>query len=744
MERIANFIHSKAKLIILLVIILNIVSLASFSRFDLDTDFLTFFSGDNPKAVEFNELNEKYQSGETISILIEQDSSLLEKENLQRVFSLQEEVKAIDGVSLVQSFLPPQIPEEGQPFPAVVDAEYIDEHHNQLVDFIENKYFLTDQFLSPDSQKAVVITSLELDAPAGDVVDSLKEIVHNENDLSLSLAGNEIIKDTIWGYLVRIMTILMPCAILLVLLVFFAALRSRLLTILAWIPAAFAALWTFGTVFWSGQGLNIVTILSPMFIIVIGSAFGLHYVSHFLENYHKYPDRRQLTVETMRMVGTPIFLAAITTMAGFASLTWAKVLPMREMGIFVTLGIGYAGFVALFFVPAVLSRIPLPKKLPEPKESRMARFILAASRQRAAIIFVFAAIVIASAVYIPRLEVVSDQLMFFKDDSEIRKSFDKVEEYFGDATPLTAEIVSSNGLEDLENYAFATNVLSIERDLETLPGIQSAFSIVDVVQGMYLMLLGTNDLSTEGYDYPNVEENVQDKIILELILAQIASEDNSRWVSSDGMRMTIRTQGFDSDYIGELEDFDANHDDIQHITGMPLLFDEMNRLVVESQIRSLGLAFVLIFIMLLIALRRLKAAIVGMFPIAITIAAVLGMISIAKFNLNIMTANLSAICIGVGVDYAIHLISGVYYFRRSGMDDKQSVDSALSSVSRPILANAFGLAIGLSVLFFSPIKLHFHAAAIMWVAMMVSSMAALLLIPIFFRKKKGVELDSDA
>jgi predicted RND superfamily exporter protein len=354
----------------------------------------------------------------------------------------------------------------------------------------------------------------------------------------------------------------------------------------------------------------------------------------------------------------------------------------------------------------------------------MARIVLAASRQRALIIAVFAAIVIASAVYIPRLEVVSDQLMFFKDDSEIRRNFDKVEKYFGDALPLTAEIPSSNVLGDLLDPDFADRVLATEEELENLPGIRSAFSVFDVIKGVTLMT---------GQEYPQNPQALQN------MMMQI-SGDPTMFISNDGMRMTIRTQDFDSRYIDELEGFVASHDNIRVITGMPLLFDEMNKLVVESQIRSLGLALALILIMLLITLRSLKAAIVGMLPIAITIIAILGMVSVAKFNLNIMTANLSAICIGVGVDYAIHLISGIYYFRRSGMDSRQSVDAAITSVSRPILANAFGLAIGLSVLFFSPIRLHFHAASIMWVAMIVSSMAALLLIPIFYTRAKEAKL----
>ncbi|GAI63828.1 unnamed protein product, partial [marine sediment metagenome] len=76
----------------------------------------------------------------------------------------------------------------------------------------------------------------------------------------------------------------------------------------------------------------------------------------------------------------------------------------------------------------------------------------------------------------------------------------------------------------------------------------------------------------------------------------------------------------------------------------------------------------------------IKAALIAMLPIVITIAAILCMLSITDFNLNIVTANLSAIAVGVGVDYAIHLISGIYYFRKQGLSVTDSVDSALLSI----------------------------------------------------------------
>jgi predicted RND superfamily exporter protein len=716
-ERLANFVYNKSRLIIILVAILNIAALASFFRFQLDTDFLSFFTSGNPKAEEYDRLNEKYQTGEAISVLIEHNNSLLEKENLLKVFRLQKEIEGLDGIYQVQGFIPTEFPLSNNSL--LVTERFIDSHADLLKDFIEDKYFLAQHFLSSDDSKGVLIVNLELEAEAGDVVRSLEEIAQNEAGLTLSLAGNEVIKDTLWDYLIRILFILPPCAIILVLLVFSLILRSRKFTILAIIPAGLGALWTFGTIFWSGQELNLVTVISPIFIVVIGSAYGLHYVSHFMDNMPRYSDRRQLTRETLGMVGTPIFLATITTVAGFASLTWTEVLPMRQMGIFISVGIGYAGFLTLFFLPAVLSRMKLPPNPAPVQESRLARFVLEASKRRAVIAGVFLAVVVISAFSIPRLEVVSNQLMFFKEDSQIRQTFDRVEEYFGGSLPLTAEIIAHRGTDTLRDYNFANEILDAERELERLPGVQSAISLFDMIRG-------TNEMATGQDDYP------ESPLLIQRLLRQIDDKDLETWVSDDGLKMMIRTEDVESVDIGKLEEFIDNHPDIRVITGMPVLFDEMNKLVVQSQIRSLGLALALIFIMLLVTLRSLKAAVVGLIPIIITIAAILGMLVITNFNLNILTANMSAIAVGVGVDYSIHLISGIYYFRKRGLGNVESVNSAVVSLSRPVLANAFGLAIGLSILFFSPLRIHMQVASVMWVAMVVSSMAALLLIPIFY------------
>jgi predicted RND superfamily exporter protein len=724
MEKIANFVYNKSKPIIVTVIIINIAAIASFFRFDLSTDFLSFFTQGNPRAEEYHQLNEKYQVGEIITILVEQDNSMLTKENLRTVFELQRQIESIEGVKLAQSFIPPEIILGDEII--IINQDFIESNHVELVSFIENSYFLTDQLLTPDGESGLVVANLEMDTVVSEVIKSLEEIIQNEKELALSLAGNEIIKDTLRDYLIRVLFILPPSAILLVALVFFAFLRKFRFALLALIPAGFAALWTFGTIFWSGQELNIASVISPIFVIVMGAADGIHYLSHFKDNLMKYSDRRQLTVATMNMVGMPIFLTTITTMAGFASLMWTDVIPMRHMGIFVALGIGYAGILSLFFLPALLSRIKLPVELPEIKQSFLNRLVLVLSKRRLLIILVFLTVILTSAIYIPRLEVVSNQLMFFKEDSEIRQTFARVEEHFGEAIPLTGEVVSIRGSTAVADYEFAKQVLAIERELESLSGIVRVFSIFDLVQGINKSITGQDT-------YP------KNPIIIQAVLTQISNEDQATWIAQDGLRLMIKTEGLNKGDIIELEEFVVQNKDISVITGLPILFDEMNNLVVQSQAQSLSLALVLIFLMLLFTFRSLGAAFAGLLPIAITILAIMGMLSITGFNLNIMTATLSAIAIGVGVDYSIHLISGIYYYNRRQDNWKKAVESALKTVSRPILANAFGLAIGLSALFFSPLLIHTHVASVMWVAMVVSSLAALFLIPIFYQRKQKEE-----
>ena len=104
----------------------------------------------------------------------------------------------------------------------------------------------------------------------------------------------------------------------------------------------------------------------------------------------------------------------------------------------------------------------------------------------------------------------------------------------------------------------------------------------------------------------------------------------------------------------------------------------------------------------------------------------LGFLALSGINLNLVTAILSSIVIGVGIDYAIHFIASIDYARTEG---DGYVLRAIDRAGRPIIANALGIAVELTGLWLSPFRIHPHISMIMWVSMTTAALTALVIIP---------------
>jgi predicted RND superfamily exporter protein len=113
-----------------------------------------------------------------------------------------------------------------------------------------------------------------------------------------------------------------------------------------------------------------------------------------------------------------------------------------------------------------------------------------------------------------------------------------------------------------------------------------------------------------------------------------------------------------------------------------------------------------------------------------------GFLGLSNISLNLFTATIFSITIGVGIDYAVHFTSVWMNFKNKGYDSEQAVEKAYNYTSRPIMANAFGLAIGLSALLMSPLKIHLYVSMLMWVSMISGVFLSLSFLPTILKKIK--------
>jgi predicted RND superfamily exporter protein len=110
---------------------------------------------------------------------------------------------------------------------------------------------------------------------------------------------------------------------------------------------------------------------------------------------------------------------------------------------------------------------------------------------------------------------------------------------------------------------------------------------------------------------------------------------------------------------------------------------------------------VLVVIIVALLFRSLVAGILSGFTLALAMAFLFGLMGLLDIELNLPTAMLSSIMIGVGVDYTIHFLWRYREERRRADDRATAVFRTLTTSGRGIIINALSVIVGFSVMFFS-------------------------------------------
>ena len=144
---------------------------------------------------------------------------------------------------------------------------------------------------------------------------------------------------------------------------------------------------------------------------------------------------------------------------------------------------------------------------------------------------------------------------------------------------------------------------------------------------------------------------------------------------------------------------------------------------------SLVLACALVYICMALLLQSFKGALVGFIPLLCTIVCIFGLMGYLGFTLNLATVLIAGVAVGVGVDYAIHFVTGYRRALAAGSYPRQAVVDTLLSSGRGILFNILAVAIGFLVLVFAVIIPLVEFGVVMAATMLIAGLAATVLLP---------------
>ncbi|MCD6446742.1 MAG: MMPL family transporter [Candidatus Marinimicrobia bacterium] len=670
-----------------LIIFIFLLALATvgMTKLTSDSNLLVFMPNHSPSKTSFDEMNMIFENEDELIVMLNTGKDTLDAKIRDSVIELHDTLASLSCIAYITS--------------PVMNHEFIE--MNLAEDLASAKFYKGEW---------KIFLSLFADSNISRKAIQGIEKILDEAKIPYNINGTAYIQKRIVDIVTSISSWLTLLAMVLVILVFRFQLRSWKATFIAVIPAFVGTAWIMGLTGWIGEDVSIITSMAPIFTLVIGSADGLHFVSHYLESRAKGRNRKDATARTLHLVGIPIVITTVTSAGGFLSLLVMDTDAVRELAFLSSAGIAFAGIATWFILPLFLINFVNFKK----ESIRPPKFTGKSFKKFWGWPSIVIAIMAIGTAFFGFKNVKTDfnQLSLFKSNTDVAQNAKAITGVYGGSMPLYMFVQHDS---DILNTELKENIAILTDSLRQFGGVISPYEILDGIMGQPGMRM-------MRYFSP-------ERAILEDFLGQNNMPLNHMInLGKEAIKITVLPRDISTNSLAQLHDIVESVPDGNaqiDITGMSYIMEDLNQDMVRNLKNTLIVSIIVMFILLLITFNKLRPTIFSLIPVIITSWFLYGFLGISGVSLTVISALIFSITMGINVDYAIHLTSISLNLK--------SVDKGFDYAARPIISNALGLAIGMSVLFFTPLVVHKDIAIMMWVSMIMSMFLSLTLLPTILR-----------
>lgn len=465
----------------------------------------------------------------------------------------------------------------------------------------------------------------------------------------------------------------------------------------------------------------------PIILLTIANSDGVHVISKFFKELRVKKDSRKALASTMDSLLIPIFLTTITTIAAFATMTVSPIEPLFGYGIIIGAGIAWAWFLSSLLLPAVISlkkwdnnSIAIRRRsIFENIIKKLGKVVLTHPKY---VFTVGVAFVIIGCTGLSKIIVDVNMVNFFEPGTEIRDSMDFLDEKMAGTVDIR---VRAEG--DMKNPEILSSMRKLQNIMEEDEKVSTSFSIANVVEQMHRTVMD-DDPSYE------VIPDDQDKVNNLFTMYSMSGDpdDFSSMVDYEykiglitafsKVMSTIEIFDYVEKMNREVMSLEASGLDLE-FTGMIVILRDLVDMIVSSSILNIVFSLIIIGIIASIFFKRILWGLLAVVPLFSAVIINFGFMGYFGIELSHVTALLSSIIIGVGVDFSIHYISQFRRLSRTVESDKLSRE-VIDDVGYPIILDA-GSNMGFGALLFSVFLPIQNIGGLMVFAMVSTSIGTL-------------------
>ena len=602
-----------------------------------------------------------------------------------------------------------------------------------------------DSIVSRDGTMAVIVADFKFGQSLPGyraIKNQIEALVNHERDeqVRIYLGGPAINLAWMEIYSERVIYLVLIAlgVIMAVLYLSFRSLQGMLIPVLTAILSMTLALGLMGLLQIPLDTFNVAT---PILILTIGAGHSVQILKRYYEEYNRIQDNSLAVIESLSKVGPVMLTAGCVAIVSFLALTVFPTSTIRVFGLLTAAGIASAISLEMSFVPACRSLLAAPKQYETEREDvrgwiyvlleRVAGLI---SGQRWSLIFLpLAGVILLCFWGITQLKVDNSMKENFSEDSAVRQDDRLLNAKTGGTNTLYV-LIEGPHVDAIKAPDVLKAMEPIQSFLESHSGIVGkTLSLTDFVRRM------NKAMHADDPAYEIVPDN-RDLIAQYLLLYSMSGDtgDFDSYVDYE-YRVAVVRAFLKTDSTATIErlinnlrpilakEFPSGFD--VSIGGSVAQSAALNEVIVQGKLLNIAVIAFSVYLISSLVLRSPAGGFFVLLPLALTVLANFGLMGLLGIRLEISTATVSAMAVGIGADYAIYIICRLREEIQRGIAEEQALHTTLTTAGKAVVFVAMAVGLGYMVVIFSGFALHQRLGCLIAAAMAVSCVASITVLP---------------
>ncbi len=696
-------------LIVLGVLIVGISGLQTLKKLSIDNSLGIWFLEEDPSYKAYIEYQETYGSDEIFIVMLPV-SNALEQKNVDLLRALNNSLDSMPFVQTAYSLAKakyPVIAGKKVSFRPLYEEKRSEKSIKKLWGDMPE---VMSQLVSKDFKNLFLYVQLRptpsIEKDRKDIAQEIETVIsryfesyHITGPPVLNEAYNKgIYKESLLfgGLTVLVITLM---------LLWFLPSKKYLLIALFSVGAPISIL--FGMISGFGYSLNMISMLIPTILMVYSVSDVVHLINIYDREAYGLATIDRLSAAIKKSF-TPCFYTTLTTFVGYFALYLSPLPAFKNMGLFTCIGL-VLSYVLVYLITIIgvsfmkaakpvekairEEEVPKPKT---PKQTALVSWINATtSRYNLNIITGFSALLMLGIFAITKVENNTDSLNLLAE-GPAKEDLRKVEAQLEGSSRLQLEISSASGSTVMDKKSLEL-LRSFQEEIATNPLITAPISVVNMAAFLEKRNPALKGMAVSEQDAAQLLRSLENN---DNQFFKLFSED----LSSVGITLSLpqmKTAQLEQVIESVKKTFQSHFDPTEYtlkVNGFAVVFAGLNKFILATQLKSFFAAFIAAFICLWLFIRQIRTTLLVLIPNILPLAVLAILMWLFKIPLDVTTAMITPIMLGIAMDDTIHLIYKYRKYKTTFESPTKRIDQALHYSATALLATTVALVAGFLII----------------------------------------------